>query len=403
MANWTYFLHYARRLQDNNNSVETLVDGDRGMGKSTLTVAMAREYIKLFGIKCPHCGNEFYKTVWDYKQDGKGGYKFFIPEGILNGKIYLRCKEEKELDLKSHTLNKVSGCGKLFLYSERKKIKWSAEKYIAYDNEEAQEKMLTLPIGSPLIFDEAINFMDSLSFNRSDSKALKRLFTVIRPRRLFMFFNIPEMMRIDSYYRETMSHFWFRCLDKGTAAIFEKNKWITRDKYEIKRLQKMGGVIKYSTSLDKIKRTIKSHPCFFDTITWGELPENIYEEYELVRNSRNLQRQIKAKEFSNKDMAKVAVYNLFNNWDAIAVDVNRSKQRKMTYNIMLNSILLDPLTKKRMIGEDTVRAWVRGVGEYIKTKGSEADVFDGQMLENTQKENKEVYEAKVASPKVIIT
>ncbi len=372
------------------------------MGKSTLAIKLAREYIKIFGFICPHCGNKFYKSVWDYKQNKNSSFTFFIPEDIKNDKIYIRCPVEKELDLKSHTINKVTGCGKLFLYSERKKIKWSAEEFIAYDNEEAQTKMLTLPIGSPLIFDEAINFMDALSFNRSDSKALKRLFTVIRPRRLFMFFNIPEMMRIDSYYRESMSHFWFRCLDKGVAAIFEKNKWITKDKYEIKRLQKMGGIIKYSTSLNKIKRAIRSHPCFFDTITWSELSKEVYEDYELVRNARNIQRQVREMELSNKDMAKVAVYNLFNNWDAIAVDVNRSKQRKMTYNIMLNSILVDPLTKKKMVGEDTVRAWVRGVGEYIKTKGSEVNVFDGQMLENNKNKENNIIEAEYVEADVKI-
>jgi hypothetical protein len=137
----------------------------------------------------------------------------------------------------------------------------------------------------------------------------------------------------------------------------------------------MMGVVKYMTNMDKIKRNLKKHPCYFDMIHWGELPEKIYEEYELVRNSRTLQRQMEELELSNKDLAKIMTYNLIRNWDQLKVAVDQSKEKRITYNILMNEVLLDPLTRKKVASDTTARLWVTGVENYIKSKGKDMDAF----------------------------
>ena len=46
--------------------------------------------------------------------------------------------------------------------------------------------------------DEAIRFASGMEHQKTESRELKKLFTVIRPRRLWLFFNIPNIKWIDS-------------------------------------------------------------------------------------------------------------------------------------------------------------------------------------------------------------
>lgn len=374
MASGIYFIHYLRRWQENNNDVFLINASEKGLGKSTLSIHLARDYIQRFGFICPHCGNEFYKNLYKVEKVGNS-YRFYIPDSIKSNQVRIRCPEHYELDIKTGVKKKISGCGETFVWSERKRIKWSAAKFIAYDNGEARTKILNMPRYSPLIFDEAMNFMAAQDHNKVESKEMKKLITVVRPRRLFMIANIPELMWVDSKYRDIFAHFWIYAIEKGHAFIFEKNKAVTKDKWGLKYLEKHMGVVKYFTNTDKIKRSIKRHPCYFDSISWSELPEKVYNDYEYVRNARNLQRQVEEMELSNLDIGKIMAWNLLNEWDRIQLEVNKSKGNKMTYNILRHEILINPVTRKPMSSETTVRNWVIGMEQYLKTKGQNSGVF----------------------------
>lgn len=374
MASGIYFIHYLRRWQENNNDVFLINASEKGLGKSTLSIHLARDYIQRFGFICPHCGNEFYKNLYKVEKVGNS-YRFYIPDSIKSNQVRIKCPEYYELDIKTGVKKKISGCGETFVWSERKRIKWSAAKFIAYDNGEARTKILNMPRYSPLIFDEAMNFMAAQDHNKVESKEMKKLITVVRPRRLFMIANIPELMWVDSKYRDIFAHFWIYAIEKGHAFIFEKNKAVTKDKWGLKYLEKHMGVVKYFTNTDKIKRSIKRHPCYFDSISWSELPEKVYNDYEYVRNARNLQRQVEEMELSNLDIGKIMAWNLLNEWDRIQLEVNKSKGNKMTYNILRHEILINPVTRKPMSSETTVRNWVIGMEQYLKTKGQNSGVF----------------------------
>jgi len=91
-----------------------------------------------------------------------------------------------------------------------------------------------------------------MDHNKVESKEMKKLITVVRPRRLFMIANIPELMWVDSKYRDIFAHFWIYAIEKGHAFIFEKNKAVTKDKWGLKYLEKHMGVVKYFTNTEKI-------------------------------------------------------------------------------------------------------------------------------------------------------
>jgi DNA polymerase III delta prime subunit len=352
------------------------VSGNKGLGKSTTAIILAREYIDKFGFICPHCNNEFYKNIYSIKKSETNKPIFYIPDYVKEDKAWIQCPIDTEMDLKTGQKKHISGCGKKFLYSQRKKIKWSAEKFVGYNNDDVMRMIYTMPKNSPIIADEAIKFASASDFNKAESKEMKKLFTVIRPKRFWFFFIIPEITWIDSKYREGMSSFWIRMIDRGTAAIFEKDKGVTVDSWHLKEMEKLMGVVKYFTPIDKIKRNVMKHPCYFDMFRFGELDEKIYNEYEMFRNAKNLQQQIKEQQFNQKDYAKLMAYNLIENWDRINLKVRESKEFKMTYSVLCSEILSDPLTRKSVAGDQTVRNWIRGIREYIETRGENVEGFD---------------------------
>ena len=201
-----------------------------------------------------------------------------------------------------------------------------------------------------------------------------------------MFFNVPEFTWLDSKYREGMATFWLRSIERGVSFIFEKDKGESKEKFHMKEMEKMMGVVKYMTNMEKIKRNLHRHPCFFDMIHFSELPESIYEEYELVRNARTLQRQAADMELSNKDVAKIMTYNLIRNWDSFKIAVDTSKEKRPTYQMLVNELLMDPLTRKKVVSDTSTRLWVQGVENYIKSKGTDMGAFSITGRDDEQKQ-----------------
>lgn len=365
-----YLTHYWRRMQDNNFDSLIIVSGDKGFGKSTFAILKAIEYLDKFSFICPKCGNEFYKNPYQEYSEGE----FIIPDKVKKGNV--ECPIYYKLDKDGNKI-KESGCGHIFPYSQRKKIKWDASKFIAYDNNDVVRKVYSLPKYSPLICDEAIKFAAAMNHNKAESKEIKELFTVIRPKRLLVFFCIPAFTWVDSKYREEMSNFWVRCLERGTAVIFEKDKGETDDKYHLDELSKIMGTIKYFTPMDKIKRNIHRHPCYFDMVSYSELEQNLYDNYELVRNARIMQQKIEEMEISNKDIGKIMAYNLITFWDRIRMEIDKSRELRLTYHTLITEVLMNPVNRQPLVSDTTVRGWVRGVEDYIKSKGVDVKVFTG--------------------------
>src|SRR6056297_3641444 len=127
-----YILHMFRRLQEGNSDIGLLVTGDKGMGKSNTAIYMIMKYLDLFSFVCPHCGTEFYKNIYDIDGSDPDSPKFFKPKDP--SKISIRCPVEYKLNMQTKQKEVVRGCGKTFPLSERKKVRFDADKFIAYDN-----------------------------------------------------------------------------------------------------------------------------------------------------------------------------------------------------------------------------------------------------------------------------
>lgn len=376
MASIDYLLHYFMRLQQNHFDIAQLVSGFKGSGKSNAAIYLARRYLEMYSFICPKCGNNFFKNVYAIKDLGTEKPSFSIPNYIND--VWIKCPILYKLD---KTDRKVieSGCDHVFHYSQRKRIKWEASRFIAYDNKDVIDKLYNSPQHWPIVIDEAMNVIAAQNHNRTEVKFLKQLLTVVRPRRYILFFCVPEASWVDSKVREGMSSFWLRMVERGVGIMFEKDKGEVMDKYHVKDMAKMMGTVKFFTPMAKIKRNLKKHPCYFSTFKFPPLPEKVYDEYELVRNQLNLQRQVEEMELSNKDIAKMATYNLIRNWDRVKISVDKSRDSRLTYEILTKEILVNPVTRQSIASDVTARNWVRGVEEFIKSRGKQAQMFDGQV------------------------
>lgn len=352
-----------------------MVSGSKGLGKSTSSIYLGRRYNQLFSYVCPHCKRVGYKNFYAQKKiDNK--IQFYIPEYLSNGRADILCDFEYELDVKTGVKSIVNGCGKTFKWKDRKPVAWKAGTFIAYDNSDVMDKVFGLPKMSPIIFDEAFQMAAGMNHNKSESKDLKQVFNVMRPKRFLMFFCIPEMTWVDSKYREGFSSFWLRMIERGVGVLFEKDKSDVPDHYHLKEVAKATGTIKYFTPMDKIKKNLQKIPTFFAMLDIPDLPESVYNDYEMVRNAVNLQRQVEERELSNKDMAKIAAWNIMNEWDRIKVAVNKTKENRITYDVMLREVFTNPVDRKSMVSEPTLRNWLRGVDDFVKSKGKDAAIFD---------------------------
>jgi len=353
-----------------------MVSGSKGFGKSTASVYLARRYLQLFSYVCPHCGRHGFKNYYAIKNANSPEPEFYIPDYILNDKADLLCTEEYELDRKTGKKRKTAGCGRTFKWSQRKPIPWKAENNIAYDNEDVIDKVCNLPIYSPLVLDEAMRFASGMQHMTKESKYIKQIFNVMRPKRYLMFMCIPEMTWLDSKYREGFSSFWLRMIERGEAVLFEKDKGEAKDKYHIKEVDKAMGHISFFSPMDKVRKNLKKIPTYFDMFHIPDLPEKVYNDYEMVRNSITLQRQVEEMELSNKDMAKIAAYNMVTEWDRIKLAVNKTRDNKVTYEILLREVFVNPVDRKSLISEPTARNWIKGVRDFVKSKGKDAHTFD---------------------------
>ena len=384
MATQNYIMHMFRRLQDNNFDLSILLSGDKGMGKSNTGIWFSMKYIELFGFVCPNCGAEFYKNVYSIKNKDSDTPEFVIPDYILNDRAKIQCPINERLDIKTGQKKHVSGCGYKFPWSQRKKIKWEAKKFIAFDAKSLVDLVFNAPPYSPILADEAFQILSGQNHNRAENKYLKEVLNNARPKRHMMFYCIPEAVWLDSKVREGFSSFWIRMIERGKAVLFEKDKGESKDKYHMKELEQIFGVVKYFTPMEKIKRNLKKHPCYFDMINIPAVSKPVYNDYEMYRNSVLLQRQVEELSLSNKDIAKMAVWNLLNNWERVKIAINKSRENRPTYNILQNEILVDPVTRRSLASEPTIRNWCNGVEKFIKSKGQDSSAFTGKIAENNE-------------------
>ncbi|MCH8003929.1 MAG: hypothetical protein IH934_04845, partial [Nanoarchaeota archaeon] len=279
------------------------------------------------------------------------------------------------------------GCGKSTLsiqiarrYCERYlgEKAFNLKKYIAYNNSQIMEKFNTLPKFSPLIGDEAIRFVWSRDWNKSENKELARLSAQARTKKFIFFMNIPKLAWIDSAYREGMLDVWIwvhaTFTERGKesiAMVFEPDdnqgqgdSW--HMKYLRKYAQKKKHRIGRFTDIQRLMTMLKNHPCYIDSFPYPKLPQELYDRYLTIRETHVFEKE--ENYVSQKDSSKIALYNIKKHWENLIKVVNDSKYKLPTYEIARTHIFIDPITKEPLVTLQTLNNWYKEIENSIPSE-----------------------------------
>src|SRR3990167_10278696 len=124
---------------------------------------------------------------------------------------------------------------------------------------------------------------------------------------------------------------WACIPTRGYAVIFRPdNNPGEKDRWHLKEFTKYRHRIDQFTDIDKIYQMVQSHKCFFEMITFPQVPQDIYDRYLEVRQQRTF-KDIGEKFVMQKDLGKIMAYNIKYKWNILIEAVNKSRTKLPTY------------------------------------------------------------------------
>ncbi len=341
----TGFTLYQRAMQEADLDVLSITSSPKGFGKSSFILQNARKYLDLFGLTCPQCKHEWVYTGRAVTSNPGGGFT------LTNENPSEPCPK----------------CG--HNNSERTK-RFNFMRYLAYDNNEVRRLIHELPEYSPILADEGVRFMMGEDWNSWESKLMKKLIAQCRTKHLLIFTNIPKFRWLDRKYRDDMATFWVRIIKRGMAVMLQPDLGETDDPWHMKNFEKYLGSYNYFTSesvlMERVSHLLKKHQCVFDYFRIPPVPDDIYKTYLVARDAKAFEAKRADQKINEKDVAKIACYNLTEKWDEIKAAVHMGKFKKPTLKILARFVFNNPVTNKDTVAYTTIRNWIKGVDDMVK-------------------------------------
>lgn len=340
------FVISCRVMQESELDVLTIVSSPKGFGKSSLIINAGNIYVQFFGLRCLSCSH-----IWMYTGNAL----------ITSGKDYT---------VKPNLFEPCPVCG---CQSIGRVDEIDFKRYLAYDNEDVKELIYTLPAFSPLLPDEGVRFLMGEDWMLTENKELKKLFAQMRTKRLLVFTNIPKFKWLDSKYRNDMTTFWIRILQRGLVILMQPDLGEDDDPWHMKEFQKKLKSYFYFTPrevlLKRAEDLKKNVPTVFDYFFVPKVPEHIYQKYLEARDAKVFERKSKDVNLDQKEIAKIAAWNLMENWDKIigAIKMN-SRFQKPTLKILERFVFCHPNTDEPIIRYTTIRNWLQTISRAIVRK-----------------------------------
>lgn len=326
---------YVRWMQERDLDVFAVVTSKKGFGKSSTLIQFVRKIIAMYGLSCAACGGE-----WVYTGRTIG------VKGLDLNTVWEPCPHCKN---KNRSL--IGPTQTLDL-----------DKYTGWDYEDVREKIMNLPPYSPLMLDEAVRFMMGEDWMRSESKDMKKLFTQMRTKHLAVFGAIPKFQWMDSKYRNDMTTFWIRILKRSFVVLVQPDLGEAEDPWHMKEFQKILGHYDYHTDAERLykvaDRLVAKHPCVFDHFRIPPVPDELYAKYLRLRDKKAYEEKVE--DVDKKDLGKVIIYHLSENWDYFLEQILKTSSKRPTQKLIATVLCKHPLPDREPILNQS------SVGHYIK-------------------------------------
>lgn len=162
-------------------------------------------------------------------------------------------------------------------------INFSSKNHMAYSNAQVTERINNLPVFSPLVCDEAVNFASASEWAKLENRELKKKIAQVRTRHLFFILCWPmKVNKIEKTYLDSFVNYWIHIIKRGTGAIFVKDINPVTDSWRLTLFKDIGGFTEF-TGIDKIKKKLSTHPNFWYIITAPKPSEEFYKRYLVIR------------------------------------------------------------------------------------------------------------------------
>lgn len=340
----TQFIYYCRAMQEFDLDVIANCTSPKGFGKSSFGIQGARKYVQEFGLLCNSCKYEYIFSGKAILRNQDGSFR-------LNAEIMEPCPK-----CESHDISRVQEI--------------NFDQYLAYDAEEVKDKIFDLPPYSPMLPDEGARFMMGEDWMRYENKEMKKLFAQMRTKHLLMFTNIQKFEWTDRKIRDDMTTFWIRILRRGLAVLQQPDLSETKDPWHMEKFRELMGSYNYLTPDEEIRKIadtlFNKHPCTFDYFFIPKVPEEVYAKYLKARDKKVFDRRYREESLDQKDIAKIAAWNLINRWQELQGAIKISRFDRPTYKILEEFIFSHPKDQKHIVAYTTIRNWQEEVNRVAK-------------------------------------
>lgn len=234
-----YFIRYCLYRNLANFDTLILLTGDKGVGKSSFAIMMAREWCRLIGVK-------------------------FDPG-----------------------------------------------KFIAYTNQQVQDKVQELARFMPLICDESVLFCSSENWNKRENKDLKLRLAQVRTKHLFYILCFPlKVAKVDKSYLDSFVNYWIDLFSRGKGALYVRSLNPSQESWRIKDFQDLGSYNEFSTP-DVIAKKLSKHPNFWYLITAPKPSPQLYKKYLAVREKNVYNQSGALANVSKQDICRALLIKIF--------------------------------------------------------------------------------------------
>lgn len=190
-------------------------------------------------------------------------------------------------------------------------VKFDPNKYIAYTNQQTQDKVQDLNRFMPLICDESVLFCSSENWNKRENKNLKLRLAQVRTKHLFYILCFPlKIAKVDKSYLDSFVNYWIDLFSRGKGALYVRSLNPSQESWRIKDFQDLGSYNEFSTA-EMIAKKLSKHPNFWYLITAPKPSEKLYKKYLLVRE-RNVYNQSGAlANITKQDICRALMIKIF--------------------------------------------------------------------------------------------
>ena len=155
---------------------------------------------------------------------------------------------------------------------------------------------------------------------------------------------------------------------EGNALIFEPDQnQAETDSWRLdilkSKLRKRERIGRF-TPIERLLKICKNNPCFVDSFKFPKLPEEMYQTYQRIRDRKAFEKE--GEQMSQKDTTKILVYNLRKSYQKLIEEVEKGRFTYPSFLLIQKILLKHPITKNTIVKDTSIRNWYNEINDMVE-------------------------------------